>query len=132
MTGALFFRAHGLACLGDTGVMPDVLTLIPVPLVGSATDADGRTVLLRPKFASPKLQWLQRLMWKPYFRVKLEARGAFVWALCDGQQSVGEIYAAVRERFGAEAEPVESRTGAFLTELVRGRFLRLDAPSGAV
>lgn len=112
--------------------MTDVLALIPVPLVASETDADGRTVLLRPKFTSPKLQWLQRLMWKPYFRVKLETRGAFVWALCDGQRRVADIYAAVREQFGAEAEPVETRTGAFLEELRRGRFLRLDEPSGAV
>ncbi len=118
--------------LGDTGGMSDVLAHLPKPLVAATTDAEGCTVLLRPKFTSPKWQWLQRLMWKPYFRVKLEERGGFIWALCDGTRTVGEVYAAVRAQFGEAAEPVEARTGAFLSELVRGQFLRLDPPSGAM
>jgi len=102
--------------------------LIPTPAVEAVLGAEGHTVLLRPKFVSPRFQWFQRLMWKPYFRVKLDEVGALIWSLCDGVRSVEEVCREVRARFGERAEPVESRVEAFLRSLAAGCFLRLLPP----
>lgn len=101
------------------------LAAVPVRKVEALRDTEGRTVLLRPKFTSPALRWLQRLLPRPTFRVRLDAVGGSLWELCDGQRSVGAVFAELRARHGQEAEPVEERAGRFLHQLLQGGFLEL-------
>lgn len=103
----------------------ELLTKIPVQAVAFETLEDGTVVLLRPKFTNAKLGWLQRLLPRPVFRVRLDAKGAFIWGAVDGRRTVREVCEQVRERFGAEAEPVEERTLAFVYQMVSGEFVRL-------
>ena len=72
------------------------LAAVPVRKVEALRDAEGRTVLLRPKFTSPALHWLQRLLPRPTFRVRLDAVGGSLWELCDGQRRVGAVFAELR------------------------------------
>lgn len=97
----------------------------PRPAVAHETDAEGRTVLLRPKFVHPWLQWLQRGMRKPLFRVKLDGPGACLWSHMDGARTVAELAELQRVAFGASAEPAEERAVHFVRELVKGGFATL-------
>ena len=56
---------------------------------------------------------------------RLDAVGGTLWELCDGQRSVGAVFAELRARHGQEAEPVEERAGRFLHQLLQGGFLEL-------
>lgn len=105
------------------------MALVPVQAVACERLEDGRAVLLRPKFTSPRLAWLQKRLPKPHFRVRLDARGSFIWDAIDGRRTVREVVEAVRAGLGPEAEPVEERAVAFLHHLVSGRFARLETPT---
>ena len=103
----------------------ELLGRVPVQAVAAQTLEDGTVVLLRPKFISPRLGWLQRLLPRPVFRVRLDPRGSFIWTALDGVRTGREVCDAVRGRFGPEAEPVEERTVAFLHQLAAGGFVTL-------
>lgn len=105
----------------------ELLACIPERAVTWETAEDGRVTLLRPKFLSPRLAWLQRVLWRPVFRVRLDARGSLAWTLMDGRD-LAAVCAGLRERFGAEAEPVEERTTALAAQMASGGFLRLRRP----
>lgn len=108
-----------------------MLARIPVKRVGWEDLEDGRVVLLRPKFLSPGLGWLQRALARPHFRVKLDPTGTFIWKALDGARTCREVCGAVRERFGEAAEPVEERTLAFLHHLASGGFASLETQPDA-
>ncbi len=57
-------------------------------------------------------------------RLKLDGTGSFAWRRFDGETTVGEVVAEVREAFGEQAEPVEQRLGAFVRLLRRERLVR--------
>ena len=105
-----------------------MMARVPVRAVASETLEGGLVVLLRPKFLSPSLGWLQRLLSRPVFWVRLDAKGSFIWEAVDGRRTVRELCGAVRVAFGPEAEPVEERTLAFLHQMAAGEFIRLEEP----
>jgi hypothetical protein len=109
----------------------ELLARVPVRAVAFETLEDGRVVLLRPKFTGKGLAWFQRLLPRPVFRVRLDAKGTFIWETLDGLRTAQEVCDAVRARFGAEAEPVEERTAAFLYQMASGEFLRLEERPGS-
>ena len=88
----------------------EMLGRVPSRAVAWEDLEDGRVVLLRPKFLSEHLAWLQRVLPRPVFRVRLDAKGSFIWGAMDGVRTVREVCDAVRAGLGAEAEPVEERT----------------------
>src|SRR5512133_801116 len=101
------------------------LAHVPVQVLASEPGEDGTVVLIRPKLLSPRWGWVLKLMRKPVFRVKLDARGTAVWQACDGMRTVAQVMEAM-----AQAHPGESdagfRTALFLRELARGGFVRLN------
>jgi len=103
----------------------EMMAKVPERAVESETNGEGRVVLLRPKFLSPRMGWFQKLLPRPVFRVKLDATGSFIWETLDGIRTVREVCEAVRERFGAGAEPVEERTVALVFQMASGGFIRL-------
>lgn len=100
------------------------LALVPVQTLASEPGEEGKVILLRPKILSKRWGWLLRMMKKPLYRVKLDARGTAVWQACDGARTVGEVAAQVAERFPEEPDTT-LRTALFIRELVRGQFLNL-------
>src|SRR5512133_799869 len=99
------------------------LALVPVQALASEPGEGGTVVLIRPKILSPRWAWLVRLMKRPNFRVKLDARGTAVWQACDGTRTVAQVMEAM-----AQAHPGEPdagfRAALFLRELARGGFVR--------
>lgn len=75
--------------------------------------------------------WLSRLGAR-FFKtptqtyVNLDSHGAFVWTLCDGGYTVGDIAERFREQFGPDAEPVMERLVVFLRILLGKRLIVLQ------
>jgi len=100
------------------------LAAFPVQAVSSEPGENGTVVLVRPKILSPRWAWLLRLMKKPAYRVKLDARGTAVWQAMDGAATVGQVAEVVGRAFPEEADTL-LRTALFIRELDRGGFVRL-------
>ena len=104
----------------------NLLDLRPVRIADWSEDAEGHVVVERSTPAGKGLARLRvRLdQWLATPRVRLDETGSFAWKRFDGERTVREVVAAVRERFGTEAEPVEERLGAFVRLLRRERLVR--------
>ena len=102
----------------------NLLDLAPVKNIRWEKTEEELVVLLKPKFQHPFLRkhLLPRLK-RPYFKVKLDAVGSFVWEQCDGKRTVQEIAQNLKERFGEEVEPLYDRIALFLQNLEKNRFI---------
>lgn len=100
------------------------LAVVPVQALASEPGEEGRLILLRPKVLSKRWAWLLRMMKKPLYRVRLDARGTAVWEACDGVRTVAQVASLVAERFPEEPDTTR-RTALFIQELARGQFLKL-------
>ncbi len=103
------------------------LAAVPVQALASEPGEEGKVVLLRPKILSKRWVWLLRMMKKPLYRVKLDARGTAVWQACDGVRTVAQVAEGVGRAFPKEADTT-TRTALFLQELARGGFVNLMVP----
>jgi len=63
---------------------------------------------------------------KPFFHIKLDEHGSFIWNHCDGNTTIGEISDKMKEKFGENFDPTYERIGKFVNQLVRDRFLVID------
>ena len=102
------------------------LALVPVQVLVAEAGEGGNLVLLRPKILSPRWAWLLKLIRKPIFRVRLDARGTAVWQAMDGSRTVDEVTELIGRAFPEEADTT-TRTALFIRELARGGFIRLMA-----
>ena len=106
-------------------VFPDdtFLSLVPGRALASEPGEGGNLILLRPKILSKHWGWVLKLMRKPVFRVKLDARGTAVWQACDGVRTVAEVAQVIAAAFPGEPDTT-LRTALFIRELARGGFVR--------
>jgi len=105
---------------------PNLLDLCPVRLVETERSPEDLAVLLRPKFTwGPAARWLLPRIRRPFYKVKLDEIGTFVWDRLDGETTVGHVADAAREHFGERIEPVYERLRLFLQELETGQFIRI-------
>jgi hypothetical protein len=102
--------------------LDEMLATVPRRAVEHEVREDGLFTLLRPKFMSPRLQWLQRLIKRRHFKVRLDAIGTCLWAHMDGTRNGFELTEIQRLAFGEKVEPAEERTARFLHQLVEGQF----------
>lgn len=103
--------------------------LVPHRLADFEESDDGRITLLVPRFRRGLLaRWLQPRLKRPHVRLNLDEVGSFVWRLCDGERSLGQIVAALVEEFGEEVKPAAERLALFIRQLHRGKLLRLMQP----
>lgn len=66
----------------------------------------------------------QVILKKPkYTYVELEQFGSFIWKQIDGERTVFEIGAFVKEEFGKDAEPLYERLTEYMQLLRRNRFI---------
>jgi hypothetical protein len=101
------------------------LALVPVQVLPSEPGEGGNLILLRPKILSSRWAWLLKLIRKPVFRVRLDARGTAVWQALDGYRSVAAVADLISRTFPEEADTT-TRTALFIRELARGGFVALN------
>ena len=101
----------------------NLLELVPLR-AASWTEDDGRVVVEIP---APSRPWREPLAWlsskMSTKKVRLDEVGSFAWNRFDGRATVGEVAAALRERFGDRVEPAEERLGTLVRQLHRGRLI---------
>ena len=101
--------------LGDI----NLLELAPVR-VARWRQVEDRVVVERPKPRAPfpriLLEWLSYQL--AVRRLRLDEIGSFAWQHLDGEHTVGQVAAALRDRFGDRVEPAEERLG-HLVRLLR-------------
>jgi len=102
----------------------NLLELIPVQNIAWEKNEKELIVLLKPKFKHPFLQKniLPRLK-NPYFRIKLDKIGSFIWEYCDGKKTVKELGEKLKEKFGDDVEPLYDRLALFLQNLEKNHFI---------
>ncbi len=79
-------------------------------------DQGPRVVVIRPEpTTSGARLLLDRLLYQlSARRIRLDEHGSCVWRHVDGQRTVAEIAAALREQFGEVVEPAEERVGKLI------------------
>jgi hypothetical protein len=103
----------------------DLADCYPERAVGHELDGE-KVVLLRPRFIKgPFARWLQPRLRRPYFRVRLDDLGSFVWKLCDGMTKVSEIVTQLEAHFGEGEPQLAKRLAHFFYELERGQMIRM-------
>jgi hypothetical protein len=102
----------------------NLLDLIPVRNIKWEKKESGLIVLLKPKFelAFLKKYVLPRLK-SPYFKIKLDHVGSFIWEHCDGSLRVKEIAKNLKDEFGEEVEPLHNRLALFLQSLEKNHLI---------
>ena len=96
-------------------------------------EQEGRVVVLMPKFRHRWVApWLQPMLRRPHVRVKLDDLGSAVWKLCDGTTTVARMAEVIQSQFGAAAEPVLDRIGAFLRKLEDGDLITIPPPANDI
>ena len=102
----------------------NLLDLIPVRNIEWEKIEEGLVALLKPKFKHPflKKHILTRLK-NPFYRIKLDSVGSFVWELCDGNLTVKEIAESLKDEFGDKVEPLYDRLALFLQSLEKNHFI---------
>ena len=108
---------------GLEGLKINLLDLIPVRNIKWEKKED-LIVLLKPKFKHPFLRKhiLPRLK-NPYFKIRLDPVGSFIWELCNGSLPVRELAKSLKDKFGDEVEPLYDRLALFLQSLEKNHFI---------
>ncbi|MDP2207382.1 MAG: PqqD family protein [Bacteroidota bacterium] len=105
----------------------NILDLIPIRMFEFEVQEDEKVTLLIPKFRDKILgKYLQPVIKKKFYKVKLDSLGSFVWTQCDGRTTVNEIAERLRQKFGAEAEPAVDRVAKFIQHLYRGDCVKFS------
>jgi hypothetical protein len=100
----------------------------PITARDTVRSEDGAISIRIPKFDGKFLgRYLQPRLKQPFFHLKLDELGAFVWEHCDGSLTGDEIVAAMQERF-PDAVNVRDRVALFLRLLVGQKHVELRAP----
>ncbi len=98
----------------------NLLDLKPVRSFEFVVQDDYKVTLLIPKFRDRILgKYLQPLIKKKYFKVKLDTLGSFVWLNCDGETTVRELTEKFKKQFGDAVEPADERVAQFIQQLYR-------------
>ncbi|MFP4081934.1 MAG: PqqD family protein [Candidatus Aminicenantes bacterium] len=102
----------------------NLLELTPVRNIQWKKNKEGLILLLKPKVHN---QWLAKFILprlkNPYYSIRLDEVGTFVWEKCDGQHTVRELAGHLKDRFGDKVEPVYDRLALFLQGLEKSRFI---------
>lgn len=105
----------------------NLLDLKPVRRVEWEARPDGIIVVLVPKFKNKwMVRWIVPRMKKPFFHVRLDQHGSFVWNLCDGSTTIGSIAAAMKKEFGEDFDPSLKRIAMFVRQMVKTDLLLLQ------
>ena len=108
----------------------DITRCCPLQAVGFEQEGD-RITLLRPRFMrGPLAWWLQPRLRRPFFHVRLDPLGSFVWQRCDGRTSIACIADSLEEHFKDQPQLLH-RVVLFVRELERGKMIHVLAPDVA-
>ncbi len=120
------WQRSGPSSIPETPESPNLLHMTPVR-VAEWREIYGRIVLERPAPQGRGLRGLGARMayWFAPTRMRLDKIGSAAWKRFDGQATVGEVCALLREELGEMVEPAEQRLGHFVLVLRKDGFVAL-------
>jgi hypothetical protein len=105
----------------------DLLDLTPIHNVEwDKSTETGLIVLKKPKFKNEILRkYLLPKLKNPFYNVKLDKIGCFVWQKIDGKNKISDIAKSLEEEFGESIHPVNQRLAKFIHSLHKNNFIIL-------
>ena len=106
------------------------LDYVPRRKVESSLDAEGRQVLLVPKFGTSRFArwWASVIGTRSTLKVHLDERGSMTWDAIDGKRTVGEISLFVARDDPEEGDAMYDRCSRFIRSLTNAGAIHLDPP----
>jgi len=103
----------------------NILDYVPLQNCQWAMDEKGKVYLIKEKTKNKILKkiigWLGR---SQDFHIHLDELGTAAWLQADGQRTILEISAILRQALAAKIEPAETRLARFFALLARDHFVR--------
>jgi hypothetical protein len=103
----------------------NILDYVPTKNCQWSTDDKGKVYLIKEKTRNKLLKkiigWLGR---SQDFHIHLDELGTAAWLQADGQRTILEISAILKQALAAKIEPAETRLAHFFVQLARDRFVR--------
>lgn len=103
----------------------NILEYVPVQNCPWDRDEKGRVFLIKEKTKNKLLKkiigWLGR---NQDFHIHLDDLGSAAWLESDGQRTILQIAAILKQTFAARIEPAEPRLARFFAMLARDGFVR--------
>jgi len=106
--------------------MQNLLDMRPVRLRGYKLNEGGdeKFTVLIPKFGNSFIgRFFKKWSKFPFYKVKLDEFGSFVWHRCDGEKPVKFIANDLKEKFGEKVEPVNDRLALFLKQMEKAKMI---------
>ncbi len=108
------------------------LDFVPSKKVECSTEADGRLMLLVPKFGTGRLGrwWSSVIGRRSTLKVHLDEMGSRTWSAIDGRRTVGQIAEAVGRLDGIDPDDgMYDRCSRFIRSLSNAGAVHLDPPA---
>ncbi len=74
-------------------------------------------------------RWVGGFFRDPYYRIRLDDFGTFVWKACDGDTPLNVIAQQMQKQFGRDIEPADERLGRFIQTMLRSRLIAVGTDS---
>ena len=101
------------------------LEIVPQKNCDYLTSANGNYILQMPKsdnaFLLKILNFFSR---NPFYKIKLDDRGSFIWEHCDGKNSIRSICRLLEGEFGDSVKPTADRTVLLFKNLYQHQLVR--------
>ncbi len=103
----------------------NLLDLIPIRCVDWKKNKEGLVILLKPKFKSTfSKKYIISHLKRPFYKVRLDAVGSFVWENLNDTNTVQEIAKLMQDKFGEKLKPLYDRLSIFLQHLEKNKFIK--------
>ncbi len=113
-----------LPVFGDFLMPANLLDLIPIKIINTQKNEDGKITILKPKFKNKfMLKYVVPKLNNPNFKVNLDEFGSFVWEQIDGNLTVEKIGENLKKHFKEDIEPVYERLSLFIQSIERYKFI---------
>ena len=88
---------------------------------------DETVTLIYPKKFGRIEKWIKKKRGGPdELRRPLDKYTTFIWELCNGKNTIGEVISIFDEKFGEEVAPADVRVQAFIKQLLELNLISLD------
>ena len=84
-------------------------------------------IITYPKKFGKMEKWLQNRIGGPEeVRRPLDRYSSYIWEMCDGKKTVGEVILRFDEKFGEEVAPADVRVQKFIKQLLELNLISLN------
>ena len=108
----------------NTTISPNYLEFVPVPVKDLEYEVvDGKVTIFQKN--TGLFNRIAQIIWKKpaVSQIHLDEMGNFIWPLMNGENSIMDIAALIKEEFGEKAEPLYNRVVQYFKTLVSYGFV---------